>query len=75
MGEGRKKKTVGNRDIRSVERRGMGQGTQSKQDGHHRDFKVIARQGHSGREAENLKRWVWGGLAGVEKIVVLDRGR
>ena len=34
-----KEKTVGNRDMRrSVEGRGMGQGTQGKQDGHYRDF-------------------------------------
>jgi len=31
-------KTVGNRDIRSVEERGMGRGTRSIQDGQHRDF-------------------------------------
>ena len=34
-----KDKTVGNRDMRrSVEGRGMGWGTQGKQDGHYRDF-------------------------------------
>ena len=34
-----KDKTVGNRDIRrSVEGRGMGQGTRGIQDGHYRDF-------------------------------------
>jgi len=34
-----KHKTVGNRHMRrSVERRGMGQGTRGKQDGHYRDF-------------------------------------
>ena len=36
--EGRKK-TVWNRDMKgSVEGRGMGRGTQGKQDGHYRDF-------------------------------------
>ena len=49
---------MGNRDIRrSVERRGMGQGTWGIQDGHHRDF--------LGRKAGNLKEgglgWINGG--------------
>ena len=33
----------------------MGRGTQGKQDGHHRDFQVLTRQGLSGRKAGNLK--------------------
>ena len=38
MEESGKQKTVGNRHMRSVERRGMGWGTRGKQDGHVRDF-------------------------------------
>ena len=53
---------------RSVEGRGLGWGPQSKQDGHYRDIQVLTRQGLS-------RRWVWGGLTGVEKIVVLDGER
>ena len=33
-----KEKTVGNRDMGSLEGRGMGRCTQGKQDGHDRDF-------------------------------------
>ena len=56
---------MGNRDIRrSVERRGMGRGTRGIQDGHYRDFQ----EGKQGI----LRRWGWGGLMRVEKIVVLD---
>ena len=55
VGEGMKK-TVWNRDMRrSVEGRGMGQGTHGKQDGHDRDFQVLTRQGLSGKKAGNLK--------------------
>ena len=38
-----------------MEGRGMGQGTQGKQDGHYRDFQVLALQGLSGSKAGNLK--------------------
>ena len=38
MGRREKNKTVGNRDMRSVEGRGMGRGTWGIEDGHHRDF-------------------------------------
>ena len=63
-----KDKTVGNRDIRrSVEGRGMGQGTRGIQDGHYRDFQE--------RKQGIWRRWVWGGLTGVEKIEDLDGGR
>ena len=41
--------------MRSVEGSGMVQGTQGKQDGHHRDFQVLTQQGLSGRKAGNLK--------------------
>ena len=58
-----------------MEGRGMGQGTQGKQDGHYRDFQVLTRQGLSGRKAGNLKEVGLVGLAGVEKIKVLDGGR
>ena len=37
------------------------------QDGHYRDFQ-------EGRQGIR-RRWVWGGLTGVEKIEVLDGGR
>ena len=50
---------------RSVEGRGMGQGTQGKQDGHYRDIQVLTRQGLSGKKAGNLKEvsleWINGG--------------
>ena len=50
---------------RSVEGRGMGWGTQGKQDGHYRDFQVLTRQGLSGRKAGNLNEvglgWISGG--------------
>ena len=59
---------------RSVEGRGMGQGTQGKQDGHYMDFQVLTRQGLSGRKAGNLKEVGLGGLSGVEKIEDLDGG-
>ena len=56
---------MGNRDIRrSVEGREMGRGTQGIQDGHYKDFQ----EGKQGI----CRRWVWGGLAGVEKIKGLD---
>ena len=38
-----------------MEGRGMGHGTQDKEDGHYRDFQVLTRQGLSGRKAGNLK--------------------
>ena len=47
-------KTVGNRDImKSVEGRGMGRGTQGKQDGHYRGIQVILRHGDK-RASQNL---------------------
>ena len=50
---------------RSVEGRGMGWGTRSKQDGHYRNFQVLTQQGLSGRKADNMKkvclRWISGG--------------
>jgi len=46
-----KEKTVWNRDMRrSVEGKGMGQGTQGKHDGHYRDFQVLTQQGLLGRK-------------------------
>ena len=36
-----KEKTVGNRDMRSVEGRGMGQGTRGKQEGHYRNYQEV----------------------------------
>ena len=64
-----KDKTVGNRDIRSVEGRAMGRGTWGIQDGHYRDFQMGNRrwtlQGLSGRKAGNLKEVSLGGLSGV----------
>ena len=54
----------------SVEGRGMGQGTQDKQDGHSRDFQVVTRQGLSGRKAGNLKEVGLGWMNGGRK----DRG-
>ena len=63
-----KHKTVGKRNMRSsVEGRGMGWGTRGKQDEHYRDFQE-GKQG-TGR------RWVWGGLMGVGRIIVLDGGK
>ena len=71
-----KDKTVGNRDIRrSVEGRGMGRGTRGTQDGHHGDFQDLKDRELSGRTAGNLKEVGWGGLTGVEKLIVLDVGR
>ena len=62
-----KHKTVWIRHMRSVEGRGMERGTQGKQDGHCRDF-------HKGKQGI-WRRLVWGGLTGVEMIMVLDGGR
>ena len=61
MGEGRKQ-TVGNRDMRTVEGRGMGRGTRGKQDGHHRDFQDLTRQGTFGKEGMEFE----GGGFGVD---------
>ena len=58
----REDKTVGKRDIRSVERRGVGRGTRRIQDGHYRDLQ----EGKQGI----LRRWVWGWINGGRK----DRG-
>ena len=55
-----------------MEGRGMGRGTRGKQDGHHRDFQNLTRQGIFRKESREFEG---GGLAGVEKIVVLDGGR
>ena len=64
MGERGKDKTVENRDIRrSVEGRGIGQGTQSIQDGHHRDFQDLTQQGTFGKESSEFE----GGEFGVYK--------
>ena len=57
---------MGNRDIRSVEGRGMGQGPRGKQSGHNRDLQVLTLLGLSGRKAGNMKEgglgWInWGG--------------
>ena len=49
-----------------MEGRGMGRGTLGREDGHYRDFQ----EGKQGI----LRRWVWGGLTGVEKIEVMDGG-
>jgi len=50
-----KDNTVGKRDIRrSVEVRGMGQGTRGIQDGHHRDFQDLTRQGTFRKEGSCL---------------------
>ena len=49
-----------------MEGRGVGWGTWGIQDGHYSDFQE-EKQGI-------LRRWVWGGLTGVEKIVILDGG-
>ena len=49
-----------------MEGRGMRQGTRGKQDGHYKDFQ----EGKQGI----WRRWVWGGLTGVEKIKDLDGG-
>ena len=65
-----KENTVWNGGMRSVEGRGTRQGTQSKQDGHDRDFQVITRQGPSGRKAGNLKEVCLGWINGGRK----DRG-
>ena len=47
-----------------MEGRGVGWGMQSKQDGHHRDFQNLPRQGTFGKEG-NLKEiglgWIYGG--------------
>ena len=61
--EGRRMdKTVGNRDIRrSVEERGMGRGTRGIQDGHHKDFRDLTRQGTFGKEGREFE----GGRFGV----------
>jgi len=58
---------MGNRDMRSVEGRGMEQGTQDKQDGQYRDFQVLIRQGHSGSKAGNLKEVGLGQISGGSK--------
>ena len=65
-----KEKTVENREMRSVEGRGMGRGTRGKQDGHDRDFQVLTEQGLSGRKPGNLKEVVLGWICGGRK----DRG-
>ena len=39
---------------RSVEVKGMGWGTWGKQDGHHRDFQNLARQGTFGKESKEF---------------------
>ena len=58
-----KDKTVGNRNIRrSVEGRGMGRGTWSKQHGHHREFQDLTRQGTFGKEGRAFE----GGGFGVD---------
>ena len=58
-----KDKTEWNRDMRrSVEGRGMGWGTQGKQDGHHRGFQDLARQGTFGTEGREFE----GGGFGVD---------
>ena len=58
---------MGNIDIRrSVEGRGMGWGTCRIEGGYYRDFQ----EGKQG----NLRRWVWVGLMGEEKIEDLDGG-
>ena len=72
MGGRGKVKTLWNRDMwRSVERRGMGQGTQGK-DGHYREFQVLTRQGLSGSKAGNLKEVGLGWISGDKKDHVLD---
>ena len=53
-----------------MEGRGMGRGTQGKQDGHYRDFQVFTRQGLSGRKAGYLKEVGLGQIRGCRK----DRG-
>ena len=49
-----------------MEGRGMGRGTQGKQDGHYRDFQVLTRWELSGRKAGNLKEvglgWISRGI-------------
>ena len=61
LGEGGTKQ-CGTDIRRSVEGRGMGQGTQGKQDRHGRDFHVLKLQGLSGRKAGNFE----GGGFGVD---------
>ena len=66
MGEGSTK--LGNRDMRrSVKGKGMGRGTQGKQDGHYRDFQVLIRQRLSVRIAGNLKGVGLGWISGSGK--------
>ena len=67
---------MGNRDMRRfVEGRGMRRGTQGKQDGHHRDFQVLKRQGLSGRKARNLKEVSLGWISGGGKVCGFGRGK
>ena len=55
---------MGNGDIRrSVEGRGMGQGTRGIQDGHYRDFRDLVRQGNFGKEGREFE----GGGFGVDE--------
>ena len=61
-----KHKSVENRDImRSVEGRGMGQGTQGIQDGYYRDF-------HEGKQGI-WRRWTWRGLKSCQCRLYLRR--
>ena len=46
---------MGNRDIRSVEGRGMGWCSWGKQDGHHRDFQDLAGQGTFRKESREFE--------------------
>ena len=57
-----KDKIVGNRDMISVEGRGMGWGTWGKQDGHYRDFQVLTLQGTFRKESRKFE----GGGFGVD---------
>ena len=58
-----KDETVGNKYIRrSVKGRGMGWGTWGIQDGHHRDFQDLARQGTFRKEGREFE----GGGFGVD---------
>ena len=61
---------MGNRDIRSVEGRGMGWGTRGIQDGRHRDFHDLTRQGSFGKDGMEFegcgimgkeRSWFWMG--------------
>ena len=61
-GGGGKDKTVGTRDIRSMEGSGMGWGTCGIQDGHHGDFQDLTRLGTFGKEGREFE----GGGFGVD---------